>query len=324
VNRLIARGEEVYTLTSPLSINGRTYDVGTFYIPARSTTAPIITQLAAEKGLDFDAFDTEVASASLRRIRPARIGLWDQYGGAITSGWARFILEQFEFPYEIVFPPTLDAGNLISKFDVLILPDGANFARPNARVGARISPEDVPAEYRDRVGNMTVAKTIPQLLEFLHAGGTILAIGSATDIGIQLQLPIANALTDSTGRALPRNRFYVPGSILRMRVDTTAALAQGLRPVTDFYYDNAPAFRLLPAAELRGVKRIAWIDDPSPLRSGWAWGQKYLNGVTEVLQAPVGKGMLVLYGPDPYFRSQPHGTFKILFNGLLYRTSLGD
>jgi len=324
VNRLLARGEEVFTLTSPLSINGRTYDVGTFYIPAKPTTAPIITQLAAEKGLDFDAFDSEVSSATLRRVRPARIALWDQYGGAITSGWARFVLEQFEFPYEIVFPPTLDAGNLISKFDVLILPDGASFGRPNARTTPRVTPEDVPAEYRDRVGGMTVAKTIPQLLEFLNAGGTILAIGSATDIGIQLQLPIANALTDSTGRALPRNRFYVPGSILSMRVDTTAALAQGLRPVTDFYYDNAPAFRLLPAAEPRGVKRIAWIDDAAPLRSGWAWGQKYLNGVTEVLQAPVGKGMLVLYGPDPYFRSQPHGTFKILFNGLLYRTSLGD
>ena len=324
VNRLLARGEEVFTLTSPLSINGRSYDVGTFYIPAKPTTSPIIAQLAAEKGLDFDAFDTEVSSASLRRVRPARIALWDQYGGAITSGWARFVLEQFEFPYEIVFPPTLDAGNLIGKFDVLILPDGASFARPNARATPRVTPEDVPAEYRDRVGGMTVAKTIPQLLEFLNAGGTILAIGSATDIGIQLQLPIANALTDSTGRALPRNRFYVPGSILSMRVDTTAALAQGLRPVTDFYYDNAPAFKLLPAAEPRGVKRIAWIDDAAPLRSGWAWGQKYLNGVTEVLQAPVGKGMLVLYGPDPYFRSQPHGTFKILFNGLLYRTSLGD
>lgn len=242
----------------------------------------------------------------------------------MPSGWARFVLEQFEFPYEVVFPPSLDAGNLISKFDVLILPDGASFARPNVRGGPRISPDDVPAEYRDRVGNMTVAKTIPQLLEFLNAGGTILAIGSATDLGIQLQLPIANALVDSTGKALPRNRFYVPGSILRMRVDTTTALAQGLRPVTDFYYDNAPAFKLLPAAETRGIKRIAWIDDPAPLRSGWAWGQRYLNGVTEILQAPVGKGMLVLYGPDPYFRSQPHGTFKILFNGLLYRTALGD
>jgi hypothetical protein len=139
-----------------------------------------------------------------------------------------------------------------------------------------------------------------------------------------MQLPIANALVDSTGRNLPRTRFYVPGSILSVRVDTTSALAQGVRPVTDFYYDNAPAFRILPEGAARGIKRIAWIDGPTPLRSGWAWGQRYLNGVTEVLQAPVGKGMLVLFGADPYFRSQPHGTFKLLFNGLLYRNDLGD
>ncbi|MDP9201857.1 MAG: peptidase, partial [Gemmatimonadota bacterium] len=324
VNRLLGRGEEVYTLRTPLTMSGRTYDAGTFYIPARPTTAPILSRLSAEKGLAFDPLPTAVPTGSLQRLRPARIALWDQYGGAITSGWARFILDQFEFPYEVVYPPSLDAGNLIGRFDVLILPDGASFARPNARGGPRLTPEDVPAEYRDRVGTMSAAKTIPQLLEFLNAGGTILAIGSATDLGIQLQLPIANALVDSTGRAIPRSRFYVPGSILSMHVDTTAALAQGLRPATDFYYDNAPGFRLLPAADARGIRRIAWIDGPAPLRSGWAWGQRYLSGVTEILQAPVGKGMLVLYGPDPYFRSQPHGTFKLLFNGLLYRTALGD
>jgi hypothetical protein len=323
VNRLLAHGDTVYTLLNPLNINGRTYDVGTFYVPAKFGTRGFLAKLAEEKGIQFDPFHAEVSAASLRRVRPARIALWDQYGGAITSGWARFILEQFEFPYEVVYPPTLDAGNLIGKFDVLILPDGATFQRANAR-GPRINPDDVPVEYRERVGAMTVARTVPQLQEFLNAGGTILAIGSATELGTQLQLPIANALADSAGRALPRTRFYVPGSILTMRVDTTSLLAQGLRPVTDFYYDNAPAFRLLPTADARGVKRIVWIDNPSPLHSGWAWGQRYLNGVTEVLQAPVGKGMLVLFGPDPYFRSQPHGTFKLLFNGLLYRNALGD
>jgi hypothetical protein len=224
----------------------------------------------------------------------------------------------------VIYPPTVDAGNLIAKYDVIIIPDGATFARPNARVGNRINPDDVPAEYRDRVGTMTVATTVPRLTEFMNAGGTVLAIGTATDLAIQMQLPIASALVDSTGRALPRTKFYVPGSILSIRVDTTAALAQGLRPVMDMYYDNAPAFKLLPDAEARGIRRIAWIDSPTPLRSGWAWGQRYLNGVTEVLQAPVGKGMLVLFGEDPYFRSQPHGTFKLLFNGLLYRNALGE
>ncbi|HKN58530.1 MAG TPA: M14 metallopeptidase family protein, partial [Gemmatimonadaceae bacterium] len=243
VNRLLARGDTVYTLVHPLNINGRNYDVGTFYIPAKTGTRPVLARLAEQRGLQFDPFHTEVSAASLKRVRPARIGLWDQYGGSITSGWARFILEQFDFPYEVVYPQTIDAGNLISKFDVLILPDGATFARSTARAAPRISPDDVPAEFRDRLGTMTVARSVPQLLEFLNAGGTILAIGSATDLATQLQLPIANALADSAGRALPRTRFYVPGSILSMRVDTTASLAYGMRPETDFYFDNAPAFR---------------------------------------------------------------------------------
>ncbi|HJP85449.1 MAG TPA: M14 metallopeptidase family protein [Gemmatimonadaceae bacterium] len=324
VNRLLAHGDEVFSLRSPLNINGKIYDAGTFFIRAKPGTRAVLARVASEKGLQFDPIDTDLSASILKPIKAPRIALYDQYGGLITSGWARFILEQFEFPYEVVYPEQLDAGNLIAKYDVLILPDGVNFVRPGARQPQRIPPEDIPEEYRDRLGNLTVSRTIPQLTEFLNAGGTVLAIGSATDLGIQLQLPIANALVDSSGRTLPRTRFYVPGSILSMRVDTTAALAQGMRPVTDFYYDNAEAFRLLPAAESRGVKRVVWIDSPSPLRSGWAWGQRYLNGVTEVLQAPVGKGVLVLYGADPYFRSQPHGTFKLLFNGLMYRNTLGD
>ena len=56
------------------------------------------------------------------KLRKLRIGLADRYGGSMPSGWTRFLLEQFEFPFEVVFPKTLDAGNLSSKFDVLIFP----------------------------------------------------------------------------------------------------------------------------------------------------------------------------------------------------------
>ncbi len=324
VNRFLARGDAVYALDTPLAVNGRSYDAGTFYIPASATTAPILAQLAAEKGLAFDPISRPIAARSLKKLRPARIALWDEYGGSITSGWARLVLEQFEFPYKVVYPRDLDGGGLIDSFDVLILPDGADLGRPGGRNANRVNPLDVPAEFRGRLGSISEAKTLPQIRAFLEAGGTVLAVGSATEIGLHLGLPIANALVDSAGKPLPRTQFYVPGSILGMRVDTTASLAQGLHAETDVYYDNAPGFRLLPGAEARGVKRIGWIDSPTPLRSGWAWGQRYLNGVTEVMQAPVGKGMLVLYGPDPYFRSQPHGTFKLLFNALLYRTALGD
>jgi hypothetical protein len=324
VNRLLAHGEEVYTLPDGITASGQHYDAGTFYVVAKPATYALLAQLAEEKGIAFTGLPAALPRESLRRLQTPRIALWDQYGGAATSGWGRFVLEQFEFPYHVVYPSSIDAGNLIAKYDVLLLPDGASFGRSGGRQPPRIDPADIPAEYRDRLGSLSAAKSVPQILEFLNAGGTVVAIGSATDLASQLQLPIANALVDSTGRPLPRTRFYIPGSILSMRVDTAKTLARGARPVMDFYYDNAPAFRLLPGAEARGIRRIAWVDGPTPLRSGWALGQKYLSGVAEILQAPVGKGMLVLYGPDPYFRSQPHGTFKLMFNALLYRTALGD
>ena len=76
-----------------------------------------------------------------------RIGLWDVYGGSMPSGWTRWLLEQFEFPFEVVFPKTLDAGNLASKFDVLIFVDGAIPAR-DARQAA-VSRQ--PATHSGRV-----------------------------------------------------------------------------------------------------------------------------------------------------------------------------
>jgi hypothetical protein len=79
-------------------------------------------------------------------------------------------------------------------------------------------------------------------------------------------------------------------------------------------------FRLQPGAGLQGVRAVAWFDSATPLRSGWAWGQGYLNhGVTAAV-ANVGKGRLVIFGPEITNRAQPHATFKLLFNGIYYKT----
>jgi hypothetical protein len=37
-----------------------------------------------------------------------------------------------------------------------------------------------------------------------------------------------------------------------------------------------------------------------------------------IVEAPVGKGHLVLFGNEVNWRAQPHGTFKLLFNGIYY------
>jgi len=84
------------------------------------------------------------------------------------------------------------------------------------------------------------------------------------------------------------------------------------------YFDHSPAFRLEPDAGLQDVKPVGWIETPTPLRSGWAWGQQYLDQAVEVVEAPVGKGHIVLFGPEITWRAQPHATFKLLFNGIYF------
>jgi len=326
-NRLLAAKEEVYWLKAPIAAGGKAYGIGTIYIPAKPTTKPLLEKLAAELGLSFDATPERPAVDSLK-LRPMRIALWDRYGGSMDSGWIRWMFEQaFPTQFEVVYAPALDAGNLNAKYDVIIFPGGAipAVAGTGGRRGGGFREETVasiPPEYRDRLGSVTVEKTVPQLRTFVEQGGTLLAIGSSTSIAYHLRLPVASALVerapDGTERPLGSEKFYIPGSILRLTLDDTSPLAYGLGGQVDAFFDNDPAFRLEPDAIVGGVRPVAWFESGAPLRSGWAWGQGYLKDSAAIVEATLGKGKVLLFGPEITFRGQPHGTFKLLFNGIYY------
>jgi hypothetical protein len=334
VNRLLKSNEEVYWVKSAFSANGKQHPAGTMFIPAKASTLAIVQKAAADKGLSFDTVSARPTGDAMK-LKPVRIGLYDQYGGSMPSGWVRWMFEQYEFPFEVVYPKTLDAGNLIARYDVLVFVDGGIPAAPGAgsgrggggdtgdvASGRGPDSQSIPAEYRDRLGSTSLATTVPQLKTFMDDGGTILTIGAATSLGYHVGLPIKNALVERVAgfaeRPLPNEKFYVPGSILDARVDTSHPLAYGMDERSMIYFDHSPAFRLQPEASLKRVKAVAWIDSPTPLRSGWAWGQQYLDQAVEVIEAPVGKGHLVLFAPEIAWRAQPHGTFKFLFNGIYY------
>ena len=324
VNRLLKANEEVFWLKSPTNAGGKTYPVGTMYIPAKASTLPILQKLASEKGLSFDAVPAKPAGDAMK-LKPVRIGLWDQYGGSMPSGWTRWLLEQYEFPFTVVYPQTLDAGNLNAKFDVLIFVDGAIPERDGAggrgEFGGQPPADSIPTQFRGWLGRVTVSKTVPEIKKFMEGGGNVLTIGSSTTLGYLLGLPMRNALVETVNgvtRPLPREKYYVPGSILEARIDNTQPVAYGMAEKAMVFYDESPAFRLEPDAAGKGVKPIAWYGSPTPLRSGWAWGQAYLDEAVSIIEAPVGKGHVVLFGNEVLWRGQPHGTFKMFFNGIYY------
>jgi len=323
VNRLIAAGIAVSRVEQSDERTG--VQAGDFYVDPKGRAA-LDSIDAMSRGLGVDFRPVSRTPSGMRLLHRLRVGLWDRYGGSMPSGWTRWIFEQFRFPYQLVYAPELDAGNLNAKYDVLVFVDGAIPARdrqPGAGgggFGAMPDPAAVPPEYRAQIGDVTVARTVPQLKAFLENGGTIVTIGGSTALARHLGLPVYDALVeraaDGTERHLPNEKFYIPGSILRVAVDPSQPAAWGMEDHADVMFDESPVMRLGDDAAAKGVHRIAWFDSERPLRSGWAWGQQLLNGNVAAAEADVGRGRLYLFGPEIAFRGQPHGTFKLLFNSL--------
>jgi hypothetical protein len=320
-NRLLAAGDQVLRFAQGAEVGGIRYQDGAFYVAAAEGTVDRLQELAREIGLDFVGTRSRPSGYAVE-LHPVRIGLWDRYGGDMPSGWTRWLIEQFEFPYELVFPQELDAGDLASKFDVLIFMGSAipGDTRGEFSRGGPIDENAVPEQYRHMLGSVTAETTIPQLRQFAENGGTIITIGrSSLNLPTHFDLPVENKLVkrepDGSVSPLPRDMFYVPGSLLEVEVDHHNPLAWGMGHTADVFFRSSPVFLLPPSAASRGVQPVAWFNS-NPLRSGWAWGETFLENGVAVALAKVGEGNVVLLGPEINFRAQPHGTFKLLFNGI--------
>jgi len=320
VNDLLKAGVEVYRL--PKGAGGMS-ETGTFFIPAGTKAKAVLEKSAASLGVKVAGIDQKPADAV--KISSMRIALWDTYGGSIPSGWVRWLMEQYHFPYEQIYAPDIDAGNLKNKYDVLVFVTRAIPAVGGDAVerggGERApKPEEVPAGFRKMLGRVTPEKSIPQLKAFMEAGGNIVALGSSTNLAYHLGLPVHNELVEKNSngqeRPLSGTKYYIPGSILRANIDPAQPAAWGMDTEADVDFDNSPVFKLDANAAEKGVKPIAWFTTDKPLRSGWAWGQAYLKDGVAGFVAPVGTGKLYAFGPDITFRGQSHGTFKLLFNQL--------
>lgn len=318
VNELLKNGVEVFRSPSD----------GSFYVPASAQAKTVLNKTEHGFGMRVTAGKKPAKAV---KIAPSRIALWDTYGGSMDSGWIRFIMEQYHFDATVIYAPDIDAGKLKEKYDVIVFVDGSipaynnAIVTPNSAAVSMRAPvgsfnESIPEQYRARVGRMTQEKSIPQLKAFLEEGGEIVAIGSATNLAMHLNLPVRNAMVemiDGVEKRLPATKYYVPGSVLSVAVDKSLSANWGLDAATDVYFDNSPVFKLNPNVVSTGqIKPLAWFANETPLRSGWAWGQSYLQDGIAAFEANYGKGKIFAFGPEITFRAQTDGTFKWMFNQL--------
>jgi hypothetical protein len=121
----------------------------------------------------------------------------------VDEGWTRWILEQYEFSFESINDADIRRGGLRLRFDVVILPD-----QSADRMLTGHTPGTIPEEYTGGLGMIGAS----MLKQFVDAGGTLVALDSASELAMNL---LGAPLRDTT-KGVPADDFFCPGSIVRI------------------------------------------------------------------------------------------------------------
>ena len=284
--------------TTSFEAEGRSWPTGTFSIRGNRAT---LDALARAEGLDLVGAPQPPSTLELRR---PRVGLYKSWVANMDEGWTRWVLEQYGFPYETLTDADVREGDL-SRLDAIILPSQS----PRSILHGH-APGQMPPEY---VGGIGLEGAL-ELKLFVEGGGTLIAFDAASGLPIE---QFGLTVSDST-QGLDRDSFFIPGSLVRLNVDTEDPLANGMEEEAAAFFSRSRAFSVDPNAEEAGlVDVVARYSEKDLLMSGWEIGaQRYLAGRPAVVNAALGEGHVVLIGFRPQFRAQPRATFKLIFNAL--------
>jgi hypothetical protein len=222
----------------------------------------------------------------------------------MDEGWTRWVFDTWAVPYVPVVDSVVRRARLKERFDVIVLPDQS----PRGIVEGLATR--YPAPYAGGVGS----EGVQALRQFVVDGGTLVAFNDASRFAIQsLLLPVRNVL-----EGVADDDFFAPGSLFRIDLDASHALAQGMPPQTAAWFESGPAFDVLDSATVRVVARYP-ADPAAVLLSGWVLRPERVAGRGALVEVRVGQGRVILFGFRPQYRGQSLATFRLLFNSLLQR-----
>jgi hypothetical protein len=237
--------------------------------------------------------------------------------------WTEWLFDTHGVQYTQVLPADLQAGNLMSRFDVLILPGGlggggrgggggGGGAAGGGRAGG--GPPGAPG---GAGGPATATRAVD---EFVRAGGTLLTWGGgAPNIAQALQLPVQNTTT-----GLSRKDYFTGTSIMQVAIDASHPVMAGMPERADVTVNQPPAFTTTDG--FTGAVLAKYPTDVSPLRSGFITpgGEKYLQGYAAALDVKHGSGHVILLAFNPNWRGQPTGSFRMIFNTLFFGKEVAE
>jgi len=162
----LREGLRVRSTDKKFTLAGRMYPDGTLIVMVKENEAGVhaaVQKLAASSGAEVVATDSgwvdegpNFGSARVMYMkRPSILLAWDRPANATSAGTIRFVLErQFGYPVTVIRTQQIGGADL-SKFHVIILPEGGGYPEVLGANGVR------------------------RLHDWVQAGGTLIGVGSA-------------------------------------------------------------------------------------------------------------------------------------------------
>jgi hypothetical protein len=263
-------------------------------------------------GLSGNAQNSLVSKYALRASRGGsagaavsqpRVGLYRPWNASMDEGWTRWLLEMYGLAFTSLYSADVRAGDLGSRYDVILLAD--------MRAGQIVNGSangSVPPRYAGGIG----PEGVRELDAFVRSGGTLVTINGSSNFVIdELHLPVENVIED-----VPRDEYFAGGAIVELLVDPSQPVMSGMSARSKVFVGGSPVFKT--TEDFEGHVLAKYSENGSPLLSGYFLGEQHVQGYAAALDVEYGDGRVVLLGMKPQWRGQPFGTFKVLFNAALY------
>ncbi|MBI1875093.1 MAG: hypothetical protein HYS05_14560 [Acidobacteria bacterium] len=186
----------VFRAAKETQLNGKTLAPGTWIVPSGEQASRILEEVSRQTGLQVMGTDRALSVDGYRLKPGTRVGLW-KAANNMPAGWLWWLFEQYDFNHQLIsskdFAGELSA--LSAKFDTIVLPSGTT----RDRIVRGLDPRQNDKEWEWAYGVGEAGWT--KLRDWVKNGGTLVAIGSATETARELlDLPIERTLPEVVRR----------------------------------------------------------------------------------------------------------------------------
>ena len=328
-------GVSVKGAMAAFAIGDATYPAGSLIVPASDRARSEIEKL----GLVATALPAAPDVATVDVDLP-RVAIFTTWSNTEKVGWVRLAFDRFEIPFDLIHKDYVKQGNLRAKYDVILMPHQGNGGKSLVYELPQLSK---PLPYRkseqfksfgyytetDDVRGGMGLEGASELQRFVDEGGVLITLGIASSF------PAEFGLAKGVNAQPAKDGFYAPGPYVQSEVLIAShpvmfGYEQKTLPVR---YAGGPLLQAGPPEDNPGAANVSpyrpkivarFTGGDASVLSGVMRGSDQIRNRPMIVDAPSGKGRVLLFANNPIYRWQTFGEHAMVFNALLFWNDMGN